>query len=104
MKKDFQYFGRFFLAYVVILPMFFLTNGILTGSGIEEQVVWYNNAENLGVRMGTIPVEDSMYGLLLLIMNVAGYEFLLERKKEKTSSKVEEKRLNRIEPSVFSEN
>lgn len=74
-----QFLGRFYLSYIAILPFFFLTNGILTGSGIEEQVVWYNDLENLGIRMGTIPVEDSMYGLLMLMMNVVLYEHWLKR-------------------------
>ena len=44
-------------------------NGILTGSGIEEQVVWYNDSENLGKRLGTIPVEDILYGMTLILLN-----------------------------------
>ncbi len=73
------YMGRFYLAYAVILIPFFVVNGILTGSFIEEQVVWYNDAENLGLRMGTIPVEDAMYGMLLILMNITLFEGLKQR-------------------------
>ncbi len=66
--------GRFYLAYAVCLLPFFIVNGILTGTGIEEQVVWYNDDENLGKRIGTIPFEDIFYGMLLILMTVFWYE------------------------------
>lgn len=66
--------GRFFLGYAVALIPFFVVNGILTGSFIPEEVVWYNNAENLGLRLGTIPVEDIFYGMLLVGGVTWGYE------------------------------
>lgn len=69
-----KYLGRFYLAYAIILIPFFLVNGILTGSGIEEEVVWYNQTQNLTYRMGTIPVEDVFYGMLLILLNVSLYE------------------------------
>lgn len=74
-----NYMGRFYLAYLVVLIPFFAVNGILTGSFIEEEVVWYNNLENLSVRIFTIPVEDSAYGLLLILMNTSIYESLKRR-------------------------
>ncbi len=69
-----NWLGRFYLAYAVCLLPFFIVNGILTGTGIEEQVVWYNDDENLGKRIGTIPFEDIFYGMLLILMTVFWYE------------------------------
>jgi lycopene cyclase domain-containing protein len=70
------YMGRFYLMYVIILIPFFIVNGILTGSFIEGEVVWYNNLENLGIRMGTIPFEDTFYGMLMILMNISIFEWL----------------------------
>ena len=66
--------GRFFVSYAVALVPFFLVNGALTGSFTDAPVVWYNDVENLGIRLFTIPIEDSMYGLLLLLGTVTVYE------------------------------
>lgn len=73
------YLGRFYFSYIILLIPFFIVNGILTGSWIEEEVVWYNNNENLGIRLGTIPVEDIFYGMLLILINVTIFEKLQER-------------------------
>lgn len=71
--------GRFFFAYLFCVIPFFIVNGVLTGSWIEGEVVWYNDAENLDFRLGTIPVEDIFYGMGLILMNVTIYELILKR-------------------------
>ena len=81
-----RFLGRFYFAYLIILIPFFIVNGVLTGSMIDEQVVWYNDVENLGIRMGTIPVEDTFYGMLLIILNVGIFEWLQYRQKQSRQS------------------
>lgn len=70
-----RFLGRFYLAYLVHLIPFFAVNGVLTAI----PVVMYNESENLGIRIGTVPVEDSIYSMLLLLLNITIYEFLNER-------------------------
>lgn len=73
-----KYLGQFFIAYFLILIPFLIVNGVLTGSWIEQEVVYYNNAENLGIRLFTIPIEDSVYGMLLILINVNVFERVLQ--------------------------
>jgi lycopene cyclase domain-containing protein len=74
------HWGYFLLAYLIQIIPFLIVNGILTAL----PVVIYNNAENLGLRIYTIPAEDTIYSLLLLLMNVAFFEYM--RRKPKTNS------------------
>lgn len=67
--------GRILLVYSVLLIPFFIVNGILTGTGIENEIVWYNDFHNFGIRMSTIPVEDTFYGLGLIALNIYLFEY-----------------------------
>ncbi len=74
-KRAKTYFGHFYLAYFISIIPFLIVNGILT----KLPVVTYNNTENLGIRIYTIPVEDSVYLFLLLLLTVVPYESLSAR-------------------------
>jgi lycopene cyclase domain-containing protein len=65
---------RFIPVYLVTLLPFFLVNGVLTGMAIDGEVVWYNNAENLGIRAITIPIEDFVYAFSMLLLNTLLFE------------------------------
>lgn len=65
----------FLVSYAVCLIPFLIVNGFLTAI----PVVLYNDAENLGIRIYTIPVEDTFYGMLLVLMNIVLYEKLKSR-------------------------
>jgi len=70
------YLGHFYLTFGLIMIPFLLVNGILTGSFIQEEIVWYNNTANLGFRIGTIPIEDFFYAMLMLLSNISIFEWL----------------------------
>ena len=71
--------GRFYLGYAMSLIPFFMVNGILTGWLLPEPIVWYNDAENLGIRLNTIPIEDSVYLFFFLLIVTTFYERALKR-------------------------
>jgi lycopene cyclase domain-containing protein len=65
----------FLISYAICLIPFLIVNGFLTAI----PVVLYNDAENLGIRIYTIPFEDAFYGMLLVLMNIGLYEKLKRR-------------------------
>jgi lycopene cyclase domain-containing protein len=68
----------FLISYLVILLPFLAVNGVLT----SIPIVIYNNGENLGFRLFSIPFEDIFYGMLLFLMNIIIYENLLTRSRK----------------------
>jgi len=70
----------FYITYAVLLIPFSIVNGLLTGFSYPQPIVWYNNAENLGLRLVTIPVEDIFYGMLLILSITMIYEMIKDKK------------------------
>jgi lycopene cyclase domain-containing protein len=75
LKKS--WFGRFIIAYLVSLVPFLIVNGFLTAL----PVVIYDDSQNLGIRLVTIPIEDTIYSMMLILMNITFYEYFRERVK-----------------------
>ena len=62
--------NSFYCTFLAILVPFIAVNAILTGSFIDEPIVWYDNTENLGLRFLTIPIEDFGYAFSLILLNL----------------------------------
>ena len=75
-----SWLSRFYFAYLILQIPFLIVNGILTGTGLENPVVWYNPNHIIGLRIHTIPFEDTFYGMSMLLLSLALYEFFLSRK------------------------
>ncbi len=69
--------SNFFITYLICLVPMLVVNGLLT----SLPVVIYNDAQNLGFRIGTIPIEDFLYGAILLVMNIGLFQWTESRLK-----------------------
>jgi len=69
--------GRFYVAYLVTLIPFYIVNGLLT----SIPVVSYNDLENMGFRVGSIPFEDHFYSMSLFLINMLLFNYFKNRAK-----------------------
>jgi lycopene cyclase domain-containing protein len=74
------YLAQFYLAFLIIQIPFLLVNGALTGTFTDEPIVWYNNAENMNLRLITIPLDDIGYNMLMLLIVITVLEEYKARK------------------------
>lgn len=74
---------RFYISYIVVLIPFLIVNGVLTGAFTDEPIVAYSEQAFMGKRIFTIPIEDSVYGFLLLMAVVSGFEQIRKNNKHK---------------------
>jgi len=63
-----DWIGKASLVFLILMLGFFPVNGVLTGTGLETPIVNYNPADFLGIRMGTIPLEDAVYGYVQFLL------------------------------------
>lgn len=70
------------LVFTVLMLGFFPVNGILTGSGLETPIVNYNPNDFLGIRLGTIPVEDAVYGYTQFLLVLYFFKRFTDKKAE----------------------
>ncbi len=75
-----EFLGKFYLAFLIIQIPFLLVNGALTGLFTDEPIVIYNNAENMGLRLLSIPLDDVFYNMLMLLIVITVLENFKARK------------------------
>ncbi|MCG8328870.1 MAG: lycopene cyclase domain-containing protein [Chitinophagales bacterium] len=71
---DGSYRSRFYLSYLVALIPFLIVNGVLTGGYTQQPIVLYNPKEYLGIRITSVPLDDAVYGFLLIFGVVTLFE------------------------------
>jgi len=76
-----NWIGKLLRIYPILLIPFIIVNGILTGTGLDEPVVWYNDSRNLGIRLLTIPIEDVVYGFEMILLTIFFYAFYVKKLK-----------------------
>jgi lycopene cyclase domain-containing protein len=67
--------GEFYILLVIILFFKFLVNGYLTAT----KIVMYNPAFFLGFRIGSIPIEDFLFGFSMVTQSIIFWEYFLKR-------------------------
>ena len=81
-----NWLSRFYITYFLLLLPFLIVNGLLTDTGLNRPVVWYNQAHIIGLRILTIPVEYIFYGIDLILLNILIYTVLSESIYERCKS------------------
>jgi lycopene cyclase domain-containing protein len=90
-----RFLSAFFVAWAILLIPFYISNGVLTGlrfydypfinshpEKIADQIVWYNNEHNLGIRIWSVPADDFFYGMAMVLLALTVYEKLLAGKRK----------------------
>ncbi len=77
--------ANFLRMYIIIWIPFILVNGILTGMLTENPVVYYHPEHIIGLRVISIPVEDSIYNFAMLSMVIAFYHWLPKQVQSQSS-------------------
>lgn len=78
----------FWWSYLITLFPFLLFNGILTGSFTPEPIVWYSSEVFSNVRIFTIPAEDFIYLLGMMLLCFRGWNMRMyssDYEKQETS-------------------
>ena len=71
---------KFYLTFLAVLVPFAIVNGVLTGSFIPGEIVWYNDSQNVGIRIATIPIEDFAYAFSMILSALYLFEIFKKKK------------------------
>ncbi|WP_312768266.1 lycopene cyclase domain-containing protein [Epilithonimonas sp.] len=65
-----KWIGKASFIYLILMPGFLTVNGILTGTGLDSPIVNYSPKDFIGLRVLTIPIEDTVYGYEMILWNL----------------------------------
>ncbi|MBN3038547.1 MAG: lycopene cyclase domain-containing protein [Candidatus Omnitrophica bacterium] len=74
-KVDILKRGEYYIFLLIIIFFKFLVNGFLTG----KEIVVYNPRFFLTLRLGTIPIEDFLFGFSMVTMGIIFWEYFKKR-------------------------
>ena len=78
--------SHYLITFLFMLIPFIIVNGVLTGFGIPNEVVWYNDTQNFGLRFVTIPLEDFFYAYSMILLNLIVFKLLTKNENLEYSS------------------
>ncbi len=79
-RKSINELFWYFITYVIQLIPFGICNGILT----SLPILLYNDNENSSFRIGTIPIEDFVYSMILVFMNMMWMDYFQKKISKQT--------------------
>lgn len=71
--------GRFYFAWGILVFFQLLTNGWLTG----RNIVMYDEAQIIGLRLAYAPVEDLLFGFALILVTLSVWVRLGQQNKQR---------------------
>ncbi len=81
-----QFVTSFLITWLISLIPFLMVNGILTGAITEEPIVAYSPDAIIGIRIGSIPIEDAIYLWSYLFIILWGFDFYKKIDKKRNQS------------------
>lgn len=75
-----NWIGNLAVVYGILMLPFFMVNGVLTGTGLENPIVNYNPDNFMGIRILTVPLEDAVYGYNMIALNLLLFNYLAKIK------------------------
>ena len=75
-----NWIGNLAVVYGILMLPFFIVNGVLTGTGLENPIVNYNPENFMGIRILTVPLEDAVYGYNMIALNLLLFNYLAKIK------------------------
>lgn len=76
-----SYLGKFYFSFLFVLIVFLIFDSFIAGHWLDEPIVYYNPNDIINFRILSIPIEDFVYCILFILINVNLYEHFKQKQK-----------------------